>query len=367
MSVQHDVAPINAAPQLGRAPRPLPLFLDMIRQVAESNPVLARDALAGVAAYSAASHSTLQQKGSIAAQIGGATLRSLGGEGPPAVLVPSLINPPSVLDLDAEVSLAEYLAANGRSIYIVDWGPAGERLDLSVGEHVSRLLLPLLEGLSPRPAMIGYCLGGTMAVAAANLTSLEKVVTIAAPWHFSAYPSSATSALSALWRRSQPLAAKLQVLPIEILQAAFWSLDPHQVVAKFARFAALDAESTEAKRFIALEDWANQGEPLPLPAARELLVEFFIADRPGRGEWRVDGQRISRELPVPHLCFAARKDKIVPAATAPAEAPIILDKGHVGMIVGGNARDLLHRPIARWLAEGLPGAARAAKRKATHP
>ena len=32
--------------------------------------------------------------------------------------------------------------------------------------------------------------------------------------------------------------------------------------------AALDPASAEARRFVELEDWANEGEPLPYPAAR---------------------------------------------------------------------------------------------------
>ena len=51
----------------------------------------------------------------IAAQVGPAVLRDHGGSGPPAVLVPSLINPPDVLDLDEDVSLASAVARNGQA------------------------------------------------------------------------------------------------------------------------------------------------------------------------------------------------------------------------------------------------------------
>jgi polyhydroxyalkanoate synthase len=138
---------------------------------------------------------------------------------------------------------------------------------------------------------------------------------------------------------------------MEVLQSAFWALDPHRVVAKFARFATLDPASEEARRFVALENWANGGEPLPYAAAAELFEQLFIGDRPGRGEWHVGGQRIGEQPPVPHLAFAASNDAIVPAATAPGGEPVVLSKGHVGMIVGGKARDLLHRPLAEWLAK----------------
>ena len=64
--------------------------------------------------------------------------------GPPAVLVPSLINPPDVLDLDEDVSLAAAVARMGRRSLLLDWGAARERADLDVGGHVEKLLVPLL-------------------------------------------------------------------------------------------------------------------------------------------------------------------------------------------------------------------------------
>ena len=54
------------------------------------------------------------------ARVAGACLRDHGGEGPPAVLVPSLINPPRILDLDAQVSLAAAVARMGRRSLLLD-------------------------------------------------------------------------------------------------------------------------------------------------------------------------------------------------------------------------------------------------------
>ncbi len=93
---------------------------------------------------------------------------------------------------------------------------------------------------------------------------------------------------------------------MEVLQGAFWSLDPARTVKKFADFSKVDSESPEARRFAVLEDWANEGEPLPLPAARELIEDFFGADLPGKGEWRVAGQAVTDAISVPLLsCTAA--------------------------------------------------------------
>lgn len=346
---QHEGAAGRAserAPE--RAPRPLPLFLELVREVSEREPELARAALAGLRAYEAADRRERPPPRPEIARVRGACLRDHGGRGPPLVLVPSLINPPRILDLDDQVSLTGAIARMNRRIMLLDWGPAEARSDLSVAGHVEQLLLGLLDALGEPAALAGYCLGGTMAVAAANLAPVERLVTIAAPWHFAQYPAASNDALQAMWRHSRPAALELGALPMEVLQAAFWSLDPDRTVRKFASFGRLDPASAEARRFVELEEWANEGEPLPCPAARELIEDMFAADIPGSGKWRVGGNAVTDGLRVPMLHLTADHDRIAPAATAPAGDRVAIASGHVGMIVG-SARGALHRAIARFL------------------
>jgi polyhydroxyalkanoate synthase len=259
------------------------------------------------------------------------------------VLVPSLINPPRILDLDAQVSLTAAIARMGRHTLLLDWGKADERSNLSVAAHVEELLVPLLRSIGEPVALIGYCLGGTMAIAAANLANVDRLITIAAPWHFAHYPQRSRSALAEMWRHSESAARQLGALPMEVLQAAFWSLDPERTVRKFADFGRLAANSAEARRFVELEEWANEGEPLPYPAAKELIEDLFGRDLPGSDRWIG-----SDALRVPALHLTADHDRIAPAATAPAGERIGIASGHVGMIVG-SARERLHNALAAFL------------------
>jgi polyhydroxyalkanoate synthase len=264
------------------------------------------------------------------------------------VLVPSLINPPDVLDLDEAVSLADAVAKMERQALLVDWGAARERAKLDLGAHVTGLLLPLLGELDEPPALIGYCLGGTMAIAGANLAPVERIATIAAPWRFSAYPRTSRNSLLRLWETTKRAADELGALPMEVLQSAFWSLDPKRTVAKFASFADADPDSAAARRFVELEDWANDGEPLPYPAARELIEDLFGADLSGDGRWNIGGQAMTDKLTCPVLNITASSDRIAPAAAAPAGEAIQAGSGHVGMVVG-SARTRLHEALAEFL------------------
>jgi poly[(R)-3-hydroxyalkanoate] polymerase subunit PhaC len=320
----------------------------MVRSVGEQDPETARAALNGLAAYERARRLVPRPAMPIASRMGPAVLRDHGGDGPPAVLVPSLINPPHVLDLDEEVSLASAVSRMGRRALLLDWGPARERADLDVGRHVSELLVPLIESLEQHAALVGYCLGGTMAIAAANLVEVERVCAIASPWSFAGYSNQSRNSVGDLWRAARHAALALNLLPMEVLQAAFWSLDPKRTVSKFARFSLLDPDSDDARRFVILEDWANDGEPLPLPGARELIEDFFGKDLPGRGEWTVAGKTISDSLSVPLLNLTASQDRITPAESAGAGSRENIPSGHVGMVVG-SARGQLHRSLSRFL------------------
>ena len=332
-----------------RAPRPLPLFLELVRETSLRDPELARSALAGLRAYEQTPRRERPHAKPEVARVGQATLRDHGGSGPVAILVPSLINPPRILDLDEQVSLTGAIARMGRRTLLLDWGAASERNTLSVAGHVEELLLPLLRNIGERGALIGYCLGGTMAIAAANLVEVERLVTIASPWRFANYPDASRRALDDMWRHSKAAAEKLGALPMEVLQAAFWSLDPARTVRKFAEFSRLDPTGPDAARFIELEEWANEGEPLPFPAARELIEDLFGSDVAGCGCWNAGGRAMTDTVAAPMLHLTAEHDRIAPAATAPAGERIAIASGHVGMIVG-SARERLHAALAEFFA-----------------
>ena len=328
----------------------MPLFLELVRQVSRDDPALARRALTGLEAYAQAQRPAARAERPAIARAGGAALRDYGGGGAPIVLIPSLINPPDILDLDQDTSLAGALAEDGHQVLLVDWGPASARSDLDIASHVESLLLPLVGSLDQPPTLIGYCLGGTMALAAASFAPVRAVVTLAAPWHFDRYPAESRAALAALWGQSQAPSAQLGALPMEVLQAGFWALDPERTVRKFAEFGALDPTSDQARRFVMLEDWANEGEPLPLPAARELFETLYRDDAPGSGRWTVAGRTIAERPQVPTLHLVAGEDRIVPAASAPDGDQQVIASGHVGMIVG-RARGRLHEALRQFLAD----------------
>lgn len=345
----------NVASQHG--PRPLTLFIDLLRRETAASPERRAAALAGLRAYQEAPRPAPRPEKPVVARAGRAVLRDYGGRGRTVVFVPSIINPPMVLDLARGNSLLRWLARQGVRPMLVDWGtPTPEARDEDLTRHVEQLLLPLLRQLRRPPVLVGYCLGGTLAIAAASALETAGVVTIAAPWRFAGY-GPALGPIEALWQQTHDSCERLGLVPMEVLQAGFWQLDPGRTVAKFERFGRMAPRSAAARAFVALEDWANGGAPLPFAAGRELFDDGFVADMPGRGRWRIEGRMVDPQaLAAPALSFVSTTDRIVPAASAARIGTVReLAIGHVGMIVGSSARRALWEPLAGWLrAIGRP-------------
>jgi pimeloyl-ACP methyl ester carboxylesterase len=110
----------------------------------------------------------------------------------PVLLVPSLINRHYVLDLMPEKSFVEWLVARGHDVYCIDWGtPSDEDRFLTFEDITDRYI-----GRAVRVAcrlsgvdklhMLGYCLGGTLAVihAAVRPEHIATLTLLATPVGF---------------------------------------------------------------------------------------------------------------------------------------------------------------------------------------
>lgn len=296
----------------------------------------------------------------------GATHRAARARGARAVLVvPSLINRWEVLDLTAEKSLLRAMAAQGLRPYLVDWGtPDEEERRFDTTAYVARLeraVAFLTKRARRAPAVMGYCMGGTLtvALAARQPRRVAGLALLAAPWDFHA-DRTGHAFLVSMGPLLAQMADRVGELPVDILQTLFWSLDPWLAVKKFGRFLGMDQQGENAREFVLLEDWLNDGAPLAGPTARECLVGWYGDNMPGRGEWVVGGRRIvPSKIKVPSLVMIPSGDRIVPPLSAAALADsgkglknvrrVDLPLGHIGMVVSGRARDLCWTPLIDWL------------------
>ena len=287
-------------------------------------------------------------------------LLDYGGEGPPLLFIPSLINRGHILDLDEGASLVRFLAAAGFHPLLLDWGWPGEReRRFTLTDYIAGRLDRALGAVAEKPILVGYCMGGLLALAAAlrEPRRLRALALLATPWDFHADNPARAAALARLLPLMEPAFALGHALPIDWLQTLFALVDPYGVGRKYRAFATLDPESTRARRFVALEDWLNDGVPLAAPVAREALGGWYGDNTPARGNWLVAGLPVDpAALRLPTLVAAPTRDRLVPPASARPLATLIPDAtlitpqvGHIGMIAGTNAETALWRPMLTWL------------------
>ncbi|WP_254913658.1 alpha/beta hydrolase [Sphingobium sp. Z007] len=347
------IAQGNAAPQHG--PRPLPLFLNILWRETENDPDLRRRAFQGLRKYQEAARPPAPPPARPIAAAGPARLLQHGAANgrSPVVFIPSLINPPRVLDLSESRSLLRHMVAAGHDAHLVDWGaPTARDAALGLDGHVTERLLPLLAALPRPPILVGYCLGGSLALGAATMAAFPAVATIAAPWRFDAFPAADLQLIGGLWNGARAMSERIGYVPMEILQSGFWAMDPARTIAKYAAFADAAPGSDAERAFLAVEDWANGGAPLTYAAGRDLFDQFYAANISGRGQWRIDGRIVDpAALDCPTLSIVSTSDRIVPAAAGPRlREERSLSLGHVGMVVGGRARETLWEPLSHWLS-----------------
>jgi poly[(R)-3-hydroxyalkanoate] polymerase subunit PhaC len=283
-----------------------------------------------------------------------------GGDGPVVLFVPSLVNRAYVLDLAPGHSMLRWLAAQGVHPLLLDWGWPGEaERRFTMTDYVAGRMERAMVAAGPGAVLAGYCMGGTLAVAAAQRRPdlVRALALLAAPWDFHAPDPERAIQAAEMLPLLEPALAFNQTLPVDLLQVLFAMLDPFGVADKYRGFARLDPASERATLFVALEDWLNDGVPLAASVARECLAGWYGANTPARGEWRIAGLPADpTTLRVPCFVAAPGRDRIVPPESARPLAGLIQGAvlhepaaGHIGMVAGGTAERVLWRPFRDWL------------------
>ena len=283
----------------------------------------------------------------------------------PVLFVPSLINRAYVLDLAPGHSMLRWLATQGVRPLLLDWGwPGAVERGFTLTDYVAGRLeraLTAASRIAGGPTVLaGYCMGGTLAVAAAARRPdlVRALALLAAPWDFHAEGAERAKQAAASVALLEPAFGFNATLPIDLIQAMFALLDPTGVADKYRAFVRLPPDSDRARLFVALEDWLNDGVPLAAPVARECLAGWYGANTPAAGQWRIAGLAVDpAAIAMPAFVAVPGRDRIVPPASARPLAALIAGAtlhepaaGHIGMAAGSAAERALWQPLREWLS-----------------
>nr|WP_298684922.1 alpha/beta fold hydrolase [uncultured Dongia sp.] len=286
---------------------------------------------------------------------------------PRVLVIPSLVNRYYVLDLDRETSFLRWLDAHGCDPFVVDWdGPGYLERGFSLTDYVAGRLEAALDAVKREPGgpiyLVGYCMGGNLALALAlrRQAEIAGLICLATPWDFHAENLQHAQMLGQIGRQLEPVLQTLGELPVDMLQAFFSGLDPFQVLKKFQYFGTLDQSGDSARRFVALEDWLNDGISLAAPVTRECMIGWYGENSPQALQWKIaDAVVDPAQLDRPVLNVIPTADRIVPPESSRALTrrfrrveEMVPTAGHIGMMVGRTAARDVWEKLAEWMRAG---------------
>jgi polyhydroxyalkanoate synthase len=292
--------------------------------------------------------------------------------GTPIFLILPLINRAYILDLRPGSSFVEHLLGQGFDVFLLDWGIPGDedgRLDITtlLTRYLPRALRKASEAAGSVPmTVLGYCIGGTLAACYAALFPDEPVrvrnlVLFTTPIDFSDAGKFGVLTAKGVFP-VEMLTSVLPLVPGQMPDLGSKLLNPlPTTIGTYVRlWDRLGDASFDVAAWQAMFRWVNEGVPFPSAAYRQWITEFYQDNKLARGSLVIDGRPVRLErIHCPLLNVAAAGDEIAPRSTTRAVTnlvssvdaeEIVLQGGHVGIVVGRTARSGLWPRVTDWLA-----------------
>ena len=282
----------------------------------------------------------------------------------PLLLIPSLINKSNILDLSEEHSVLRWLRKNGVEAYLLDWGDftSDDDCHMDMDSLILNRLCPAIEYMAQAHGaaidVLGHCIGGTLALAAASLSPdhIRCMVLLSAPWDFMDETFNLAKNVRIWSQFLVPSVSDAGALSKYWTQALFASLDPQGSSQKFINFSEMDQNGEQARHFVRVEDWLNDGADVPAAIASACIEGWFTRNNPINGLWTVGGYGVDLGLIQSNVLIVASKtDNLVPYSCAIAAQNDLTNsnvrcvdggKGHIGLVLGRQSIERVWKPIS---------------------
>ncbi|MDB5108110.1 MAG: Polyhydroxyalkanoic acid synthase [Candidatus Binatus sp.] len=287
----------------------------------------------------------------------------------PIVLVMSLVSKYYILDLAPGQSFIEFLAKQGYDVYLIDWGvPRPEDSHLKLEDYVLDFMPDCIAKIredsgEPDISMIGYCMGGMLALMYAALHpkgSLKNLVCLTTPVNFEGM------GLMRQWTDPRyfdvdKIVNALGNVPPELISASFDMLRPAAKIASQIRLWDNMWNDEFVKSYRMFDRWAADQIPFPGECFRQTTKELMWDNKLIKNQLVLGGRHVDlTQIKMSFLAVMAEHDHIVPYESAKElialigstdKRDIILKGGHVSLVAGPNAVRRLWPALDGWLSE----------------
>ncbi|MFP5519356.1 MAG: alpha/beta fold hydrolase [Bdellovibrionia bacterium] len=285
-------------------------------------------------------------------------------------IIPSFINDYFILDLLPENSWIRHLCEQGHTVYVLDWGePQNCEKHLTIESFYTLYLDYFLKVIllqQPQPIhLVGHCLGGTLALIAAQLyrESILSLTLLTAPIDFSQREHRLHQ-----WAQYSTLSTDLMReaeddISWVLLQSSFLLLKPEQIFSKLKLGLSTlqNLHSKRSLRFWALESWSSQNRNMRSQFYYFLIEKLYRQNCLVKGNLSIRGQKISlRSHSHPVFVVKASEDHIVDSTSHLQKnqlnetvqfAELESIGGHIGALIGTHGRQELWPHLDYWLRQ----------------
>ncbi len=286
----------------------------------------------------------------------------------PVLIVNSLINKYYILDLTPGKSFVAYLAGQGIPTYMIDWGvPDAGDARLTLSDHVNRYLHHALEAVCAdarveQAALIGYCMGGTLALmyTALHPALVRGLALLATPVDFN------NNAILNLWTRREyfdvdKLVDAFGNPPEQLLQSAFMMMKPTKNITKYVDLLQNADNEDFVETFLAFDYWVNDVVSLPGETFRQFIKWCCQENQLVQGKLKLGRRTVKlAQITVPLLNVVANHDDVVPRASSEALMSLVgsrekellaVNGGHHGLSIGQSAVEVVWPQMTQWIKQ----------------
>ncbi len=292
----------------------------------------------------------------------------------PVLLVPPLAVPTSCFDLRHGCSLVEHLLSRGYPVYLVEYGEIkfGDRelgLEHWLDEVIPNAIDAVLEDAGePELSLVGWCLGGIMALLADadNELPVSRIAVVATPFDFSEIglfgPIRFVAGLTG-GRIVTSIYRSIGGAPAPLVKLGFRasSLDKY-LTRPYAIATNLENRETLAQ-MEAVEHFTSNMEAYPGRTFGQLYHLVFRGNELAEGFLDLGERSIDLEnVEVPVLVVAGDADRLAPKAAVHHLRDLLTGSpevelrtapgGHLGVLTGGHAERTTWRYLDEFLAAG---------------
>jgi polyhydroxyalkanoate synthase len=288
----------------------------------------------------------------------------------PVVVCYALVNRPYILDLQPDKSVIRQLLARGFDVYMIDWGaPSAADRSLKLHDYVCGFMKNVVDFLLEHEQvsnlnLLGYCMGGAMSTmfTAVYPELVKNLILLAAPIDFGSKES-----LLHLWTDEKYFDIDALIdtygnCPAPFLQGCFVMMRPVQnLYEKYFTFYDKMYDSRFVENFFSMEKWVNDNIPVAGETFREFVKMLYQRNQLVKGEFRLNDVPVKLDrITCPLLLLTARDDHLVVPESTEGIIPhvgskdvksMMINAGHVGLVVSSKAQKEFWPEATRWIAD----------------